>query len=117
MSSTPQASIHWGMTCSSDVLRFEVGGCDRHDALEESDRLLQSLHRIQQHVLVLDRQPAIVAGHLEPVAEMPPPLLALAEAQGDVGPAARRDIHQAPALEKRRRRLDGSVQKSVLGVN
>ncbi|WEX12828.1 aromatic acid/H+ symport family MFS transporter [Pseudomonas sp. G11] len=63
----------------SDGLGFEVADGNRHHVLEQGHGFFQALKAVEQHILVFNRQPAIVAGHFQAVAELPPPLLAVAK--------------------------------------
>ena len=47
-----------------------------------------ALDGIDQRILMLDRKDIVVAGHPQRRAELPPPRLAMAEAERDVVPAA-----------------------------
>ena len=66
---------------------------------------------------MLDGQPAVVAHHLQPVAELPPPFLAVTETKRDIGPAASRDVHERAVLQEACCCLNGCVQQRVLGVD
>jgi len=66
---------------------------------------------------MLDGKPTIVARHAQAVAELPPPFLAMAKAEGDVAPHARGNVGQRTVFEKAGRRMNGRVQQGILGVN
>ena len=66
---------------------------------------------------MLDRKPAVITAHFQPVAELPPPFLTMAKSKGNVGPAAPRNIHQAAVFQQAGGGLLRGVQERVFGVD
>src|SRR5881275_2873512 len=101
----------------SDVLQFEIGCGDRHDALQKDHGFLEPFERVKEHVLMLDGKPAVIACHLQAITELPPPFLAMAEAERDIGPTPNRDIRKASVFKKAGRGLLWGIEERVLRMD
>jgi hypothetical protein len=89
---SPRSTIGAGRVtvrkASSDLLGLVVGGIDGGDGPQQLDGAAYALDPADVDVLVLDGQPAVVAPEAQAVAELAPPGLGVAVAEGDVPPRA-----------------------------
>ena len=88
------------------------------DSLQKINRPAHSLHARKNDILMLDRQPAVIAVETQPIAKLTPPFFVVAISDGDVAPSDDLLTFSCPMVSKRPVRLSaGIIHQCVLRVH